>query len=311
MKVLLTGGLGNLGLWFVEDLLSQGYEVVVLGRRERVCIEHDRYSFLQADVTDLGSLKENISTYYDYCIHTASLNEHFLDNYSKNALLVNALGTDNLCHALATNGVGKFIYLSTFHVYGATSGRITENSKISPINDYGLTHFFAEKYIEKHHRHSKLNYCIFRLTNSYGCPKDQGTDKWYLLLNDLSRAAVLQGKIELNGDGSALRDFIWMGDVMGVVSAALSSDILMNDCYNLSFGKTLQIVDVAKRVCSAYQNLYSQELAVNIDLTNVPAAEYMVVDNSKLLSVIEYDFSDRLEAEAAAIMTMLKEVDDE
>ena len=98
---------------------------------------------------------------------------------------------------------------------------------------------------------------------------------------------------------------------MGVVSAALSSDILMNDCYNLSFGKTLQIVDVAKRVCSAYQNLYSQELAVNIDLTNVPAAEYMVVDNSKLLSVIEYDFSDRLEAEAAAIMTMLKEVDDE
>ncbi len=85
----------------------------------------------------------------------------------------------------------------------------------------------------------------------------------------------------------------------------------MNDCYNLSFGKTLQIVDVAKRVCSAYQNLYSQELAVTIDLINTPAAEYMFVDNSKLLSEVEYEFSDRLEAEAAAIMTMLKEVDDE
>ncbi len=311
LKVLVTGGLGNLGLWLVEYLLSQGYEVVALGRHERVTILHERYTFLKADVTDLGSLQEEISIYYDYCIHTASLNEHFLDNYSKNALLVNALGTDNLCHALATNGVGKFIYLSTFHVYGATSGRITENSNISPINDYGLTHFFAEKYIVKHHRHSKLNYCIFRLTNSYGCPKDRDTDKWYLLLNDLSRAAALQGEIELNSDGSALRDFIWMGDVMRVVSAALSSDRLMNDCYNLSFGKALQIVDVAKRVCSAYQNLYSQELAVNIDLTNAPAAEHMVVDNSKLLSEIEYDFSDRLEVEAAAIMAMLKEVDDE
>ncbi|KXJ50052.1 MAG: hypothetical protein AXW15_13095 [Neptuniibacter sp. Phe_28] len=310
MKILVTGGLGNLGLWFVEYFLSIGYDVTVIGRVEKVLIKHERYTFLKADVTDLDCLQSVIGCYYDCCVHTASLNEHFLDNYSKNALLVNALGTDNLCHALSRFGVGKLVYLSTFHVYGVVSGRVTEQTPVRPLNDYGLTHFFAEKYIEKHHRNSGLNYCIFRLTNSYGCPKDKNTDKWYLLLNDLCRAAVEHEKLVLNGDGSARRDFIWMKDVARVVHEALSPDCFLNDCYNLSFGKSLRIADVAKVVVSAYVSEYSKLLPINIDLACVPAADSLVVDNSKLLSEIDFVFSDRLESEARLIMTMLKGAND-
>jgi UDP-glucose 4-epimerase len=114
----------------------------------------------------------------------------------------------------------------------------------------------------------------------------------------------------LNGDGSARRDFIWMKDVARVVHEALSPDCFLNDCYNLSFGKSLRIADVAKVVVSAYVSEYSKLLPINIDLACVPAADSLVVDNSKLLSEIDFVFSDRLESEARLIMTMLKGAND-
>ncbi|WP_445947440.1 NAD-dependent epimerase/dehydratase family protein, partial [Shewanella sp.] len=57
MKVLITGGLGNLGLWITHHFLEQGHDVTVLGRSERVIINHINYCFLRADITDINSLK--------------------------------------------------------------------------------------------------------------------------------------------------------------------------------------------------------------------------------------------------------------
>jgi len=237
------------------------------------------------------------------------LNEHFLEGYAKEALAINALGTDNLRHVMNKHGVGKLIYISTFHVYGASSGCVHENSPVSPKNDYGLTHYFAEKYIEKHHHLNGLNYCIFRLSNSYGCPKDLNTDKWYLLLNDLCRTAVRTGEIVIQGDGSSKRDFIWMGDVVKVVEISLADDQLQSGCFNLSSGKTYQIIDLALKVLSVYRRLYDQELKVNIDLTQVPESEGLSVSNSKLLSCIDYVFEERIDEEAENIMRLIKKAE--
>lgn len=305
MKLLITGGLGNLGLWLVEHFLAKGWRVDALGRTERVLIDHPNYQFITADVANRTVLEPAVDEYYDYCIHAASSNEYFLEGYSEKALSINALGTDNLCHALSKYGVGKLIYFSTFHVYGAFSGCVHENSLISPKNDYGLTHYFAERYIEKHHHLSGLNYCIFRLSNSYGCPKDLNTDKWYLLLNDLCRSAVKSGEIILHGNGSSERDFIWIGDVVNVTDIALTHGPLLG-CFNLSSGLTYQVKDLAQRVSDVYRRLYGQKLKVNLDLTKVPKSKGLSVDNNKLLSRIDYVFEDQIDQEAENIMKLVE-----
>ena len=309
MKLFITGGQGSLGLWFVEHFLANGWSVTVLGRTERVYINHPNYRFITADVANRQLLELVVDEYYDYCIHAASLNEHFLEGYAEKALAINALGTDNLCHALNKHGVGKLIYISTFHVYGASSGCVHENTPVIPKNDYGLTHYFAEKYIEKHHHLNGLNYCIFRLSNSYGCPKDLNTDKWYLLLNDLCRSAVRSGKIVLQGDGSSKRDFIWMGDVVKVVEIALANDQLQSGCFNLSSGKTYQVKDLALKVLDVYRRLYNQELKTNLDLTKVPDSEGLSVDNTRLLSCIDYVFEERIDEEAESIMRLIEQAE--
>ena len=150
MNLLITGGLGNLGLWLTHYFLDKGECVTVIGRTEKVIIKHDNYKFIACDITNQDDLGLAITKHYDFCIHTASYNEHFQEGYKAKALTINALGTDNLCEALLKHGVCKLIYVSTFHVYGTSSGNLTDLNEISPANAYGLTHYFAEKYIEKH-----------------------------------------------------------------------------------------------------------------------------------------------------------------
>lgn len=306
MNLLITGGLGNLGLWLTHYFLDKGECVTVIGRTEKVIIKHDNYKFIACDITNQDDLGLAITKHYDFCIHTASYNEHFQAGYKARALSINALGTDNLCEALLKHGVGKLIYLSTFHVYGESSGVITEQNDISPVNDYGLTHYFAEKYIEKHAKINGLNFCTLRLTNSYGCPRRIDTDKWYLVLNDLCKNAYEKNKIVLNSNGRGSRDFIWMGDVVNTISAVMSEEQCSNTFYNLSSGKSLSILDIATLVKQAYKETFSQVLPIEVNASDRTEFSELIVENKKLLDVINIKFHENILLEAKNIFELLE-----
>jgi len=308
VKVLITGGLGNLGLWLTHFFLDSGHDVTVLARSERVIVQHPRYHYLCADITDIHSLKATITCYYDICIHAASLNEHFKANYTEDALRINSLGTELLCQSFLKFGLGKFVYLSTFHVYGVKEGVVTESSPISPDNDYALTHYFAEKYIEKNAKNHGLNYVICRLTNSYGCPKDINSNKWYLVLNDLCRQAHENKAIQLTSNGKSLRDFIWMGDVAHILEKLCESDLCNNEVFNLSANSTFSILDVAQYVQVAYQVLFDECLPIVINQDDAFEPQLLMVSNKKLINILPYDFKNKFESEAINIMKILSNI---
>ena len=304
MKILITGGLGNLGSWLTHDLLNQ-HSVTVLARKERHVVEHPNYRFVAADITEQDQLNLAIDGYYDVCIHTASYNEHFQPNYAKDALLINALGTELLCQSLARHGVGQMVYFSTFHVYGKSRGVVDESTSIEPANDYGLTHFFAEKYIEKHHRLNGLNYVILRLSNSYGCPRFIDSDKWYLALNDLCYQASQQQKIQLKSNGLATRDFIWMGDVVNVVGEIVKLPAPLNDTFNLSSGVSYSLNQMVDRVQAAYRQEFGEEIVVEINEQDKTKPAELLVSNKKLSAVIAHQYSDNIAFEAQRIFQLL------
>ncbi|AQS38839.1 nucleoside-diphosphate-sugar epimerase [Shewanella psychrophila] len=305
MDVLITGGLGNLGLWITKHYLSLGHKVCVLGRSEKVVIVHPNYHFLKADITSLMQIESVIDEYFDLCIHAASYNEHFKSGYSKDALLINSLGTEYLCQALSINGVGKLIYFSTFHVYGLSEGEITERTEVEPKNDYGLTHYFAEKYIEKHSRTNGLNYLIFRLTNSYGCPADDQTDKWYLIFNDFCRQAVENNNIKLTSNGKGKRDFIWMGDVVDIISKEQYEKLPLNSIYNLSSGAIYSLRELASYVQDAYYEFSGNKIDVTFNEDDFSSANNLMVSNSKLTSFVDFEFKNKFSKEALSIFTLL------
>ncbi|MCE0558577.1 NAD(P)-dependent oxidoreductase [Motilimonas sp. E26] len=304
MNILITGGLGNLGSWLMRECLDN-HSVTVLARKERHVVNHPNYRFVQADITQQEQLNFAIDCYYDVCIHTASYNEHFQANYTKDALMINSLGTELLCQALARHGVGQLVYFSTFHVYGKTSGVVEESTSITPFNDYGLTHYFAEKYIEKHHRQSGLNYVILRLSNSYGCPTFKDSDKWYLVLNDICNQAFSQQKIQLKSNGLAIRDFIWMGDVVDVVIKLLYLSQPLNDTFNLSAGISYSLNQMVDRVQLAYRQEFGGEVAIIANKQDKTEPAELLVSNKKLCAVITHQYRDGIVQEAKKIFQLL------
>ena len=303
-KVLITGGLGNLGSWLTKEFCKSGYEVYVLSRTSKNNIPNINYKVITGDITDFEDLEKKLDIDFDYCIHTASYNEFFFDNYPKKALEINAFGTRNLLEILSKKNLKRFIYFSTFHVYGANSGVVNEKSELDPKNDYASTHLFAEYYIKQFAASKGLNYIIFRLSNSYGAPTFINSDKWYLVLNDLVKSSIEQGKIIIKSNGNPKRDFIWMGDVSVITKKMLTNGA--SGIYNLSSQKSYKIIDIANIVKTQYEMRYKKTIDISINANDKTIYNNLIVENSKLINQLDYKMNDMFAVEINKIFDLLQ-----
>ena len=304
-KVLITGGFGNLGSWLCNYFYNIGFEVTVLSQRVRSIAGVNYHHVIQADIADYGALKSKITMSYDYCIHTASYNEHFHKNYHEKALFINALGTRNLVEVLKCSGLKKFIYFSTFHVYGKDYNVIDEGCAPSPHNDYATTHLFAEYYLKQFYNTDQFPSIICRLTNSYGAPKSLDSSKWYLVLNDLVKSAYESHLIKISSNGEASRDFVWMGDVCQVVDKLLSSTV-DTGIFNISSGQTCKVIELARVVQSVYQKRYKKKIDIVTNNKDINKYCEVEVKNDSLLEVIKHTFHNELEGEVVKIFNLLE-----
>ncbi len=306
MSILVTGGFGFVGQWITDALVAAGKDVCVLSRR--ASSTEKNVTFVRCDLTSIDQCHDQLRhREFEYVIHLASLNESTTENYFKLALEVNTLGTRNLIASLNTKKLKQFIYFSTFHVYGVASGRIEESTVPSPKNDYALTHWFAEELVRQSHVIHNIPYAILRLTNGYGCPGTVDTDKWYLLLNDLVKGAFQQGVIRLSTNGLAQRDFIWLGDVCGIVSQILDDPMPLNDTFNLGSGETLRLLNVAECVRDAFRLQFAKSIDVVLNEQDESIHEEpLVVDVSKLKARFRWEPQNRLTDEAIRIFDLLK-----
>jgi UDP-glucose 4-epimerase len=306
-KILITGGLGNLGLWLTEFFSKKRYNVYVLTKQKKHNSLKCDYHLIEADITNFENLKDKLIFDFDFCIHAASYNEYFEENYFSKSLIVNTLGTRNLLEILKNQNLfKKFIYISTFHVYGKYDGFIDENTECLPLNDYALTHYFSELYLKQFNKLYKFPFITFRLTNSYGCPKFKSTNKWYLVLNDLAKNAYFNQKITLKTNGKAKRDFIWMGDVCKIIEKSLFLKET-NEIFNLSSKKTWEIIEIAEKVKKVYYKKYKKILPIYVNPHDNTKYQTLEVDNSKLLKKIpHFEFTENFENEIEKIFLLLE-----
>jgi len=312
MKILITGGLGNLGSWITEHFVLTGHDVSVFSSKDRDVLKELKFERIFGDIADESDIKKVLNNKWDAIIHLASINEGNIPGYSKKALETNTWGTRNLLQQMAdsNNQSCHLLYFSTFHVYGADAGTISEDNNLpQPRHDYGTTHLFAEYYIKQLNISHGIPYTIFRLTNSYGCPKEMNNSKWYLVLNDLARSAFENKSITLNSNGLPLRDFIWMGDVASVLTKCVEKGPA-NTVFNLGSGKSVRMIDVAQIVQRAYKDHFSDiiDIAVNkADKKNYPGS--LIVSVDKLKKWVEFSPSEKMYDESIKIFDFLKKTD--
>ncbi|PWK35569.1 NAD-dependent epimerase/dehydratase family protein [Cupriavidus plantarum] len=212
-SVLLTGASGYAGAAIRVALERAGMSVITAGRRPGDDLPLDLLSPMHMPTLPSG---------IDACVHAAAAHEILCRNDTVAAFTANVTATRALVRACDTAGIGQIVYLSTFHVFGAPRGDLTEDAVPVPGNDYGLTHYLAEQTLSL----LKGRATVLRPANLFGTPAVWDTfDRWTLAPFDFARTAIREGRIRLQSDGSPIRNYVSLERLKAAVLAALSGEL--------------------------------------------------------------------------------------
>ena len=274
MTILVTGGAGYIGSHTCIELISAGYDVVVVDNLCNSCKEAlDRVEkivgktikFYKADIRDAEAMKNIFEKEdIDAVIHFAGLKSvgesvakplEYYDN--------NIAGTLVLCDAMRNAGVKNIIFSSSATVYGDPAFvPITEECpKGQCTNPYGWSKSMLEQILtDLHTADSEWNVVLLRYFNPIGAHKSGmiGEDPKGIPNNLLPYVAqVAIGKLECLGvfgddydtpDGTGVRDYIHVVDLaLGHVKALKKIEEKAGvKVYNLGTGNGYSVLDMVK-----------------------------------------------------------------
>lgn len=141
-NVLVTGGSGFLGRHVVDELLRAGHEVRIFDRAPNPA--HPELCF-DGDICEPQDCRKALIG-MDVIMHLAAL---YRDDVRPRSLYykVNVDGTGTLLDAASAAGIERFIFASSFSVYGLDNVAGGEDSQLAPVNDYGHSKLAAEKLV--------------------------------------------------------------------------------------------------------------------------------------------------------------------
>ena len=251
MRVLLAGGAGFIGSHLADALIARGDEVIavdnfITGRPENIAhlIDHDRFLFLEQDVTDQLFIDGHLDAVMDLASPASPAD---FATIPLEILAVGSTGTRNLLDLAVITGA-RFFLASTSEVYGdplvhpqpeSYWGNV---SSIGPRSCYDEAKRFSEALTMGYHRVLDLDIRIVRIFNTYG-PRMRPDDG--RVVGSFITQALRGEPITLFGSGAQTRSFCYVsdevrglidvldGDVMGPVNVGNPSEFTMRQLASL------------------------------------------------------------------------------
>jgi len=247
MKVLVLGGCGFIGSHIVDHLVSAGYSVRVFDRypeKYRPPVAGVEYSF--GDFRDTMALIESLVDVemVFHLVSTTFPGTAALDPQAD--VRDNVLATLGLLDAMTKFGVKRLLYLSSGGtVYGIPDMVPTpESHPLRPANSYGIVKATIEHYIALYQQTRGLQPVIIRPSNPYG-PRQGHVGVQGVVTTFLNRVARSE-PIEVWGDGSVVRDYLYVGDLARLcVFAAESGSV---GTYNGGSGQGTSISEIIAHI---------------------------------------------------------------
>lgn len=222
-RCLILGGTGFLGINLCKELINNGNKVFVFarnGRRaQRVCNLFPEVEFIRGDFSsniDWDVMLKTIDVVFHLISTTNPSNHNLFYEFESNVL-----PTINFLEGCKKNKVRVIYFSSGGTVYGMPRYLpIDEEHRTEPISAYGIHKLSIEKCIEYYGRTYGVDYYILRISNPYGAYQNhlgnQGVIAVFL-------AKIIQDKaIEIWGDGSTIRDYVFVDDLVSACILLLS-----------------------------------------------------------------------------------------
>lgn len=225
MKVAILGGGGFIGSAIADRLLRDGHELRIF-ERPRVAPYRDfgaseRVEWLTGDMLsphDIASAIGGVDAVLHLVSSTLPKNSNEDTVFDVQTNLVSSL---QLLEAMVAAKVPRIVFISSGGtVYGEPVRLpIGEDHPTNPVVSYGIVKLAIEKYLLLYERMHGIRPTILRVANPYG--ERQRVETAQGAVGVFLHRAIRGQAIEVWGDGSARRDFIYIGDVAEAFASAL------------------------------------------------------------------------------------------
>ena len=186
-----------------------------------------------------------------------------------------------VAEACADVGVSRFVFTSSGGtVYGPVSTHPTpETETNTPLNAYGVTKLAAEHFLRLLSASSVISASVLRVSNPYG--PGQFARRGQGFIAAAMNAAYTGAELEIWGDGSVVRDFIYVGDAASAFVAACGSPNAF-DLVNVSFGAGASL----KEICAGVEQASGRKLNVKYMASRAADVPVSVLENSRAREVL-------------------------
>lgn len=244
MKILVTGGAGFVGSNLIARIRSRSldHEIAVLDSEilgNRQTLDGQRCRFIEGDIRDATAVGEAIEG-ADAVIHLAADTRVIpsIENPVFN-MEVNVAGTLAVLEAMRARGIRRFVNASTGGaIVGAAEPPVDETMVPNPASPYGASKLAVEGYASAYSASYGMECVSLRFSNVYG-PRSfhKGSVVAAFMKN------ILNGRpLDIYGDGSQTRDYVYVDDLCDGIIAALGADV--SGAIQLGTGKPTSLFEL-------------------------------------------------------------------
>lgn len=280
--ILITGGAGFLGSHMVAFCLEKKVDVVVIDNLSnsdlsnlKTLEKHFNVSipFFNIDICDVNSLNRFFKDHqFSAVIHFAGL-KSVTQSVAQPELYYenNVIGSQHLINSIKEQGIQKVIFSSSASVYGDPQYfPIDEEHPIKPMNPYGKTKAEIEQLFLQDNYFKSSSVKLLRYFNPVGSYKGLVGEKPNGIPNNLMPYIIgvacgdydylnIYGDNYPTDDGTGVRDYIHVMDLIAAHWAALLDESINCQVYNVGTGKgvsvkeMIQAFEIANKINIPYQ----------------------------------------------------------
>ncbi|MCO1339153.1 hypothetical protein BJH93_09655 [Kocuria polaris] len=241
---IVFGGNGFIGSHVVDLLDRLGYDVTVFDRFSREPTYTARARAIRGDIHDPDQVSAALAGMDQVFHFLTSSTAASSRTTAATDLETNVLPAVRLAQAAAEQGVSRFVFASTGGaIYSsATPGPYKETDDVAPVSAYGTGKLCIEKYLDLICSQSSMQSLVLRIANPYGTR--QRPDRLQGLIPIALRRVVNGEPLVRMGDGSMVRDYIWMDDLLSQLERLVSAPATRHRVYNLGSGTGNTVNDV-------------------------------------------------------------------
>lgn len=232
VRALVTGASGFLGRALVPALLAMGETVVATGRNACPFAPHPRLVWRRADLAlstaPIAEMLEGVDTIYHLGWSTIPADSFLAPSEDAR---INIVASVRLLELISPGAEPRFVFASSG---GTVYGRLTkvpapEEHPLRPLSAYGVSKRCVESYLDLFAAFAGIRPVSLRMGNLFGPGQD--TARLFGAVAHFSKRALAADPISIFGDGSIVRDYVYIDDAAealiraghtGVSSAALN-----------------------------------------------------------------------------------------